>query len=725
VRELLRRNEYHAEASAEWRAKYLDYKEGKKLVKAVTRAIARANGTPRILNRDTFFFRQHNNSPLNTQYGTVEIPPTEPLRESPAAIGADSRPESEDSSEDQKVTTPMLMPGRRKAKKDSDDQIRYGSIVGTPPSSPEPTQQLELPGPALSSDSDAPCSPGTVTPITAQSKAAQSRPPLHTIRSYSVATPSSAYEIGQTKPPSHRSPMFSPITNRNAQQGLRLMSTPGGPVEASPRAFLNRMMSVRRIPGTNSPKADVSLPVLDQVRTREQEFFKWMDKELDKIETFYKSKEDEAGDRLSILREQLHEMRNRRIDEIAAAKKAREIRKDDEHAFIDPFHAKDHFPGYSGNNRPGARDQVHAWMAPFEKAIQNARARTKGSQPGPNSRALENMQRTPEMLSRGDIKRRQRDDGRDYVRRPTHDHDIPYRSAKRKLKLALKEYYRGLELLKSYALLNRTAFRKINKKYDKAVNAHPPLRYMSEKVNKSWFVQSDALEGLMLAAEDLYSRYFERGNHKVAVGKLRSSAGKQGEHTGSVFRSGLFIGTGGVFAIQGLIYATNLLFDDTDPTAQLQTSYLLQIYAGYFLALYLFSWFCLDCGIWTRNKINYVFVFEFDARNHLDWRELTEFPAFLLMTLGLFLWLNFSRYGAPEMFLYYPVILIFATVVLIFLPAPILCHRSRKWFVYAHVSEQAPLILRVPLITYSGGYYLPAYILSSFETSSWEICTAR
>lgn len=52
-----------------------------------------------------------------------------------------------------------------------------------------------------------------------------------------------------------------------------------------------------------------------------------------------------------------------------------------------------------------------------------------------------------------------------------------------------------------------------------------------------------------------------------------------------------------------------------------------QIYAGYFLALFLFLLFCIDCSIWMRAKINYVFIFEFDTRHNLDWRQLSEVRA--------------------------------------------------------------------------------------------------
>jgi hypothetical protein len=282
------------------------------------------------------------------------------------------------------------------------------------------------------------------------------------------------------------------------------------------------------------------------VEKRQDEFFAFLDSELSKVDSFYETKEEEAAERLQVLRQQLHIMRDQRIQEFMAAKRA----------------------------ATGDETEMQARPNGFGKFNDRLKDTLTGKPRfGKNSEAL------AEMATAG-LYGRDHDfivNRRDFMRR--HDplgHEVSYRTAKRKLKHALQEFYRGVELLKGYAYLNRTAFRKINKKYDKAVNARPPLRYMSEKINKASFVQSEALESLMVTAEDLYSRYFERGNRKIAVSKLRHKITKSGDYSPSTFRAGLMLMAGALFAIQGLVYAAQHL-NSGDPEIHIRTSYLLQV----------------------------------------------------------------------------------------------------------------------------------------------------
>lgn len=34
--------------------------------------------------------------------------------------------------------------------------------------------------------------------------------------------------------------------------------------------------------------------------------------------------------------------------------------------------------------------------------------------------------------------------------------------------------------------------------------------------------------------------------------------------------------------------------------------------------------FCMACMIWTKSKVNYRFIFEYDVRHTLEWRQLLE-----------------------------------------------------------------------------------------------------
>ncbi|KAK3986315.1 EXS family-domain-containing protein [Cladorrhinum sp. PSN332] len=601
---------------SEWRVKYLNYKAGKKSIKTVCRAINRASGTPTLARRSSeqqqpqtpqqtyttpssFFGLAQNFTPPRRKNDSLASNNLDPLET--RAAGVKSRED---------VTSSLT--------RSPESGIRYDSFGGIPPSRAS-DRNFELPAPAMKIPSRAD-----------DASVRLSRLALH--RSASMAN------VPTT---GHRSPSTFEL--------------PAGGMATTPRQRMSRLFTTgSAVTRQITNKSETNLENFDSVRAAERDFFSFLDNELDKIETFYKQKEDQATERLFTLRAQLHEMRNRRTAEIAEAKRKREVSRNRGSSDDD-----------AGTRRQdGGRD----WITPLKG---------KFIKPGPNSKALQKMTRTPVLHSQNV------DDGRDYVRRPPAD-DVPYRSAKRKLKIALQEFYRGLELLKSYALLNRTAFRKLNKKYDKAVKARPPYRYMNEKVNKSWFVNSDVLDGHISTVEDLYARYFERGNHKIAAGKLRNLNKPHGDSSDSAFRSGLLIGLGGVFSIQGLIYGAELLFDPDERIRQ-ETGYLMQLYGGYFLILFLFILFTLDCRMWTKNKVNYTFIFEFDSRNFLDWKQVAEFPSFFFALLGVFMWLNFSRLGDWEdLYLYYPVLLIGITLMIIFFPAPILHHKARRWFAYSH-----------------------------------------
>ena len=404
---------------------------------------------------------------------------------------------------------------------------------------------------------------------------------------------------------------------------------------------------------TETTVNDMQLSAYKELDERQAEFFTFLDKELKKIEEFYRIKEDEASERLQVLRTQLHEMRDRRITEIMKQKSALDGVKNNS----------------AGTDKENVKLNGNGGSHFISKQVEEIMGRR--STIGKTSKAMAQMSSPPGPLAQQHIKQGKKD----YVRRD-NGKDVKYAFAKRRLKTALQEFYRGLELLKSYSLLNRTGFRKINKKYDKATQARPPLRYMSEKVNNAYFVTSDVVDHHLMAVEDLYSRYFERGNHKIAVKKLRSKVGA-GDYSAVAFRNGLYLAAGVCFAVAGLVDAYFRLQDSRLST---QTSYLLQIYAGYFLIVLLFLIFVLDCRVWTANHINYVFIFEYDSRHVLDWRQVAELPCFFLFLNGLFIYLNFRQNADNWFYIYWPLFLIVTTLLIMFLPLPILYHEARGWW---------------------------------------------
>ncbi|CAI6304982.1 unnamed protein product [Periconia digitata] len=657
----------------EWRVKYLDYKTGKKKLKAIRRALRSVNQTPRLRLRGgtTFTPSPFDTAPkysfLNRNHGKAIDTSREP--ENLRAIAIDkSKSEHEANSSGKSRLNGENKDEEAPLNAQEDPRYpgltRYGSIIGTPPKhgasldKAKRPPSLKLPGAALDPDNTFPA----VGPSDRRHASASERLPSS---SEAGTETNNAFEVGKTRSPTAAKSL--PARYKSIFSPKRMNSTPSVPVSQPPRPLAKRVFSLAQ----NTPPpahGDVPLEAYRELDMRQAEFFHFLDMELDKIETFYKQKEDEATERLGVLREQLHTMADSRLTDLIERHTAKIKAKADKHTAA----GKPLLNGRGGGSHDIDTNNGHngSMMNPTS-LIDSALQAVQAGKYGKSTKAMHGLA-TPSALRPASS-----DDRGDYQRKPERSH-IPYQTAKRKLKVALQEYYRGLELLKSYALLNRTAFRKINKKYDKAVNARPSLRYMSEKVNQAWFVNSDVIEGHIRAVEDLYARYFEKGNHKVAVNRLRIKIARAGDYTENSFRNGLMLGFGAVFGVQGIVKAVELLYGD-DQTRVTNTSYLLQIYAGYFFMNFLFILFCLDCRVWSTHKINYVFVFEYDTRHHLDWRQLFELPCFFLFLLGLFIWLNFSQYGDPNIFLYYPVILLGLTAILLFIPLKIFYYRSRLW----------------------------------------------
>jgi hypothetical protein len=304
------------------------------------------------------------------------------------------------------------------------------------------------------------------------------------------------------------------------------------------------------------------MDIYRELESAQNNFFGYLDEELDKVEEFYKEKEDEATERLMVLRDQLHILRDRRLDDLFKERRegSRARRESTYSQVVNHLDSSD-------SDEP-IMSKTISWLAPLDWAWETAR----NGRVGKKSVGMQ-AHGTPNAF-------RPLDDNRDYERRKK-DTVIPYRTAKRKLKLAMQEFYRSLELLKSYSILNRTAFRKINKKYDKSTNSRPPLRYMSEKVNKAWFVKSDVIENHIKAVEDLYARYFEAGNHKIAANKLRKTVKVRDYHGGAMFRNGIYLSSGAVFGGLGIEGAYKLIHSN-NPDIVAQTGYLLQVRMGTF-----------------------------------------------------------------------------------------------------------------------------------------------
>lgn len=211
-----------------------------------------------------------------------------------------------------------------------------------------------------------------------------------------------------------------------------------------------------------------------------------------------------------------------------------------------------------------------------------------------------------------------------------------YLAARKKLKAAVLEYYKFLETLSNYKILNRNGFAKIMKKLSKSVDVPCAEAYYEARVAPTILVTSHRIENLSKATEEIFAAYFEHGNRKEAINRLRAREDHTSHHF-SVFRSGIYLGVALCATVAGLIEANEQSTHERVP----QWQGLLRVYGAEFIPTLFALLFGLNLAWWHQVRINTVFIFEWDVRNTMDRHQFFEMPALLMLLLSLCFWLSF------------------------------------------------------------------------------------
>lgn len=98
---------------------------------------------------------------------------------------------------------------------------------------------------------------------------------------------------------------------------------------------------------------------------------------------------------------------------------------------------------------------------------------------------------------------------------------LNHKVARTRIKAALYEFYRSLEMIKNYKVLNHTGFAKILKKFDKTAGWKGSKPYINSRLKPAYFMTSGVIEDLIKETEDLFIDTFEKGHRRRGMAKLR------------------------------------------------------------------------------------------------------------------------------------------------------------------------------------------------------------
>ncbi|KAL4079440.1 EXS family protein/ERD1/XPR1/SYG1 family protein [Scleroderma citrinum] len=396
-----------------------------------------------------------------------------------------------------------------------------------------------------------------------------------------------------------------------------------------------------------SDRGSMALPSLHQLVQQlsftERQFFKLLDHNLDKVDRFYQEREKEMCERWNRLRKQLDELvaHRQRIYETPAPTNSSVL------------------------TRKGRFTRVYA-----RKSTDLGAAKCASE----SGRVGQTALRHALSVFRSNSTGKQSADASKMTFDPRE-----YQHAKKKLKKAVIECYRGLEVLNNYRILNLVGFRKALKKFERVTKLPAVAIYMSEKVEPSAFASGALVNDILKEMQELYAARFARGDRRIAMKRLRLDASAKSHHF-SAFRSGIYLGIA-LTALAAGIYQCSQA-----NTRNILASWkvLLFIYSILGMPALLTLLIGININVWARERINYPFIFELDLKRKIDPRQYFEIPSLTTCVLACTFCLSFSRFGHP---LVWPLVWLGFVVVLLFNPISSFMSGSSRWWAIKNVAK--------------------------------------
>uniref|UniRef100_A0A7N0UKC7 Uncharacterized protein n=1 Tax=Kalanchoe fedtschenkoi TaxID=63787 RepID=A0A7N0UKC7_KALFE len=271
--------------------------------------------------------------------------------------------------------------------------------------------------------------------------------------------------------------------------------------------------------------------------------------------------------------------------------------------------------------------------------------------------------------------------------------------AEEKLKLAFVEFYHKLRLLKSYSFLNKLAFSKIMKKYDKVTSRDASKSYLA-MVEASYVGSNADVERLVERVEATFIKHFTNSNRSKGMSILRHKP-KRERHSVSVLTGFLAGVTAALVVALILIIRARRLVEKEGAEKYMQTMF--PLYSFFVFIVIHIVLYALNIYFWRKYKVNYAFILGFKQGTEQGYREVLLL-AFGLSTLSaacvlsnLDMEMDPETKGAKALTELLPLMVLLFVIAVLFCPFNIVYRSSRYFFLKSLFHSFAAPLYKVTL----------------------------